>query len=252
MNLRFIACTLLLLFKYNSGSAQTCDSSSGCRCTQTDLSPSGIMLGHEHAKGTWKLSYRYMNMAMNGDVSGTHPVSSAYMLNDYGILSQNMNMGMHMLMAMYGITDKLSVMTMFNYNTVSMNMNMGNQNFTRAMQENVFGLGDTKFYAVYKLLKRGSHILFINAGVNIPTGSITVKGNSNDLMYPNEQLPYMMQLGSGTVDLMPGATYLIKQGNFATSIQITSVIRPFNNSLDYHFGNELSLTAWAAYKWFHG
>ena len=112
------------------------------------------------------------------------------------------------------------------------------------------GLGDTKLYAVYALVNKNVHHVLISEGFNIPTGSIKVNGKANDMMYPHTRMPYMMQLGSGSFDFMPGITYLLKQGKFSASVQVTSVLRPFNNSLNYHLGNELNGTAWAAYKWF--
>jgi hypothetical protein len=77
-----------------------------------------------------------------------------------------------------------------------------------------------------------------------------MKGNNDNAMYPNQRLPYMMQLGSGSFDFMPGLTYLLKNNKLSASAQIISVIRPFNNSLNYHLGNEVTFNVWAGYKWF--
>lgn len=177
---------------------------------------------------------------------------------------QNMRMDMHMVMAMYGISNKFSVMTMFNYNVTSMNMNMlpGTMHMhmngstmvmteatSNTMTSHSSGLGDTKLYVVYALLNRNIHHVLLSEGFNIPTGSIRVKGGSDDMMYEGQRLPYMMQMGSGSFDFMPGITYLLKTNNTSFSAQINSVIRPFNNSLNYHLGNELTANAWIAHKW---
>jgi len=176
-----------------------------------------------------------------------------------------MRMDMHMVMAMYGISNKLSVMAMLHYNVMQMNMNMlpgtmhmhmdgGTMVMTAGSSDNTMkstssGLGDSKLYAVYSLLNKGVHHLILSAGVNLPTGSIRVKGADDDMMYAGSRLPYMMQLGSGTVDFMPGVTYLMKADKFSYSGQFTTVLRPFNNALNYHLGNEYVLNAWAAYQW---
>ena len=244
--------------------SQTCDSAAAkCVCATDDLSPSGIMLGHEHPKGAWKFSYRYISMFMGGNLSGTQKVDDNFVFNKYLMSPKNMRMDMHMLMAMYGITNRLSVMVMLNYNTMSMNMNMFpgmtmqmngstmvmTSNTSTIMNSKTSGLGDTKLYAVYSVISRNVHHILLNAGLSIPTGSIQMKGKSDDIMYPSQRLPYMMQMGSGTYDFMPGITYLIKSSKASFSTQFTTVLRPFNNSLNYHLGNEYTLNVWGAYKW---
>ncbi|MGZ4033429.1 MAG: transporter [Bacteroidia bacterium] len=252
---------LLLFIKSMTLSAQTCDSMAVCDCATKDLSPSGIMLGHEHGKGTWKISYRYMNMFMKGNLSGTEKVDDNYVFNNYIMSAQNMQMDMHMVMAMYGFTNRFSVMAMFNYNVLSMNMNMlpgmmmqmdgSTMVMTAAnssMKTKTSGLGDTKLYAVYTLVNHNVHHLFFSEGFNIPTGNIRFKGSSDNMMYSDQRFPYMMQTGSGSFDFMPGITYLLKRNKSSYSAQVTSVIRPFTNALNYHLGNELTFNCWAAYK----
>jgi len=102
---------------------------------------------------------------------------------------------------------------------------------------------------VYALINHNIHHIFLSAGFNIPTGSIDVKGKADGMMYPNTRFPYMMQMGSGSYDFMPGITYLLKEDKFSFSTQVTSVLCPFYNSLDYHYGNEATVDVWAAYKW---
>ena len=255
---------LLLFIRSITVLAQTsCDSMEVCDCVWRDLSPAGIMFGHEHAKGNWKISYTYMSMMMKDKLSGNIKVDDNFVYNNYIMSPQSMQMDMHMIMAMYGITDKLSVMAMFNYNVNTMTMSalpgstMQMDGMTMVMTptnssnmtSKTSGLGDTKLYAVYALLNHNAHHLFLSAGINIPTGSTMLKGKSDDMMYPNSRFPYMMQLGSGSMDVMPDITYLYKQEKFSASAQVCSVVHPFNNSLGYHFGNEVSANVWAAYKW---
>jgi hypothetical protein len=244
--------------------SQTCDSMLVCDCAAKDLSPAGIMLGHEHPKGVWKVSYRYMGMRMDGNLSGTKKVDDNYIFNNYIMSPKNMRMDMHMVMAMYGISNRLSVMAMFNYNVSSMNMNMlpGTMNMTmngstmvmstsnsNSMNSTTSGFGDTKIYAVYSFINRNVHHLLLSGGINIPTGSIQKKGKADDMMYPSSRYPYMMQMGSGTYDFMPGLTYLLKANKVSFSAQITTLLRPFLNSLHFGYGNEYTLNIWGAYKW---
>lgn len=263
MKLPVYIMVIVFLFRSVLLLSQTYDSVHACNCAVKDLSPSGIMLGHEHPKGIWKFSYRYMSMMMDGNLSGTTKVDDNFVFNKYLMSPQNMRMDMHMVMAMYGITNRLSAMVMFNYNVSSMSMNSFpstsmqmngstmtmSSNNSNTMNSKTSGLGDTKLYAVYSIINRNVHHIFLSAGINIPTGSIQMKGAANDAMYPSLRFPYTMQMGSGTYDFMPGVTYLVKLNKLSLSTQMTSVIRPFNNSLNYSLGNEFTLNIWGAYKW---
>jgi len=261
MSIRFLAIAVLLFSKSSILFSQICDTTLLCSCIDDDLNPAGIMLGHEHPQGTWKLSYRYMSMNMSGNLSGINTVDDDTIFNNYMMSPKNMRMDMHMLMAMYGVTDKFSIMAMFNYNILSMQMNMfpttsmnmpgmnmgSGNNTTMASKTN--GIGDIQLYATYVLLKRNINFLFLSGGISVPAGSIYAKGKNDDMIYPSMRLPYMMQLGSGTVDFLPGVTYLLRYEDFSFGTQVTSILRPFNNSLGYHLENKLSLNWWAAYKW---
>lgn len=219
------------------------------------------MLGHEHQKGLWMLSYRYMHTFSQGNVVEAHPVDENYVFNNYLMSPDNMQMDMHMFMAMYGFTDKLSIMIMFNYNLMSMGMNMlpgsrhvhGSATSTHDESSDMGmfskGIADTELYAMYKLFGKKKQNGFLHAGVTIPTGNSNVKGKADDMMYPSSRFPYAMQLGSGTVDFMPGATYKINYKRVQLGVQATGIIRPFKNSSGYNLGDKLSLNFWGAYKW---
>jgi len=252
---------LLLLSVHSfSGYSQSCDSLQ-CNCEKGDMNPSGIMVGHNHPKGTWMFSYRYMSMPMQDNLSGIQKVSNDMIFQNYIMSPKSMNMDMHMIMAMYGITNKLSVMTMFNYNVNSMNMTMlpgtmqmqmngmtmSDKNAT-SMTTKTSGIGDIKLYAMYSLYNRSCHQLILGAGISLPTGSIKVNGDSKDMMYAGQRLPYMMQMGSGTIDILPGATYLLKKNKILWGTQVAGTIRPTNNSLGYSYGNDITATTWLSYR----
>lgn len=254
----FLAFCLFILSYHGYG--QTCDSLQ-CNCEKGDMNPSGIMVGHNHPKGVFMFSYRYMNIQMKGSLVNTQSVSNDMIFQDYIMAPQTMSMDMHMFMAMYGITNKLSVMTMFNYNVNSMTMNMlpgtmqmqmngmtmSDPNMT-SMTTKSSGLGDVKVYAMYSIYNRLCHQLIISTGLSLPTGSIKLTGASSDMMYAGQRLPYMMQLGSGTYDILPGVTYLLKKDKYLWGTQVAGTYRPTNNSLGYSYGNELVLSNWLSYR----
>jgi hypothetical protein len=92
-------------------------------------------------------------------------------------------------------------------------------------------------------------VLIVNAGLNIPTGEYNLKGNPLDRMYPDTRLPYNMQLGCGTWDILPDITYIMKQEKFSFSSQLKSILRVKNNLIGYRLGNEYNFNVWSAYSW---
>jgi hypothetical protein len=168
---------------------------------------------------------------------------------------------MHMIMAMYGFTDRFSLMTMFNYNMVNMKMNMLPGTVTTQMNGMTMtdlsstsmvagskGFGDIKLLAMYSLVNNTRHQLMLSAGLSLPTGNIKLCGDNNDMIYSSQRLPYSLQLGSGTYDVLPGITYQLKGNCFAWGTQISGVYRSSYNSLGYCYGNEMMATTWVAYR----
>ncbi len=259
-----ITTVILLMFMLKTVNAQSvhdtlvCDRHSCC-CTN-DPTPAGVMISHVHEKHEWMVSYRLMNMSMNGMFIGTQPASQDDVFPNYLMIPKKMQMDMHMLMLMYGITKKLTVMGMFNYNTSSMSMKMyaATSNYTsiasfttpyemtHTMQTS--GIGDIKLYALYSLLNTQKNHILISLGASIPTGRIDFKGSPHSMMYPNARYPYAMQLGSGTFDLLPCVNYLFQKEKLTASVQLSSVIRANYNTVGYHLGNEATLNAWFSYK----
>ena len=127
--------------------------------------PIGVMGDHLMREDEIMLSYRFMSMDMDGNRTGTDSVSTP--LPGYMVSPLSMDMDMHMLGAMYAPTDKLTLMLMAPYTSISMDLlvNMSGANFTTESS----GIGDVKLGATYGLFaKPGADFLF-NFAVNAPT-----------------------------------------------------------------------------------
>ncbi len=62
------------------------------------------------------------------------------------------------------------------------------------------------------------------------------------------KLPYPMQLGSGTFDLLPGVAYLGEGENWAWMGEAKGTLRLGKNDNEYSLGNRLRLFAWVSRK----
>ena len=250
----FMLAALLHAYETNAqgDSSKVCESN--CCCSKEVALPAGVMLGHIHAKGEWMLSYRYMNMTSEGLQNGASAVSNDEVFKSYLMVPEEMHMNMHMVMAMYGLSNRLTLMAMFHYNNNIMHMQMfgEGQNHTHGVTQSApnhdmhsMGLGDIKLYGIYALLNQSKHKLMLNAGLSIPTGSVALNNDNG------KRLPYMMQMGSGTFDLLPGISYLYHQRTSTFGVQGNANIRLGYNASGYSWGNELSFNSWYAYRWLH-
>ena len=209
-----------------------------------DHAPIGVMGDHTHKQGEIMLSVRYMYMDMQGMRNGTDSISNEQVLEQFMVTPTDMDMQMVMFGAMYAPTDKITVMGMIPYIKKSMNhlTRMGGRFKTESS-----GLGDIRLTGLYKLFDWGNNNnLILNFGLSFPTGSIDEKDATP--MGPDQQLPYPMQLGSGTWDILPGITYNGRHDNFNWGGQIIGIVRLGENDRDYTLGNRLNLTAWTAYN----
>lgn len=258
-------CCLLLLFiaagtKTVFAQADSSYTCAACCCAK-DLTPAGVMISHVHSKGEWMASYRYMNMASRGIQQNGTSISNDQVYNQYLMSSDKMRMDMHMLMAMYGISNKLTMMAMFEYRISSMNMHAPEGSGHAHMMNGVMmgsdepmkdmktaGFGDIAVTGLYSIINSThNHVLF-SGGLSIPTGSIQKTGDSTS-MYPDIRYPYMMQLGSGTWDVQPGLTYTFQQNKCMASSQVYTTFRTGYNRVGYKLGNKISFNNWIAYRW---
>jgi len=230
--------------------------------------PIGVMGDHMHKQGEWMFSYRFMTMDMDGNRSGSSHISpeeiATTVPNRFGpmpptlrVVPLEMTMDMHMLGAMYAPTDNFTFMLMTNYQKKDMKhvTFQGAMGTTRLGEFTTKseGFGDTKVSGMYKIYDDQKHKVHLNLGVSLPTGSITKKDNVLTPMNtrPKLRLPYAMQLGSGTYDLLPGITYQMYEGKWNLGAQYMATIRTGENDEDYTLGDEHKVTTWASYSLMH-
>ena len=186
------------------------------------------------------LSYRYMEMRMDGNQDGTDSVGDREVLNDFMVTPTDMDMRMHMVGGMYAPSDDVTLMAMVPWIDNSMDHR------TRAggrFETNTAGLGDVGLSGLIVLTRGERQRVHLNAGFSVPTGSINEKDTTP---MGRSTLPYPMQLGSGTVDVLPGITYLGQSDDWSWGGQLMWTQRIGKNSAGYALGNRARLTGWGA------
>ena len=129
----------------------------------------GVMGDHGHKTGELMLSYRFMAMDMQGLQFGTTAIGTAEVLKDFMMAPTIMQMQMHTFGAMFAPHDKLTLMTMTNYQFLRMEMEGAHQHAHGSHAHSVgqhemlsAGIGDAKLETLLTLWKR-PHLTLVRA-----------------------------------------------------------------------------------------
>lgn len=109
------------------------------------------------------------------------------------------------------------------------------------------GLGDIVLVADTVVQQSLNSIWRISAGLSMPTGSIDEEGDTPRAP-GNQQLPYTMQLGSGTWDLPILVSYQKFEERFIWGLDGSVRWRTGRNDRDYRLGNTYSLGVWSEWQ----
>jgi hypothetical protein len=234
--------------------------------------PVGVTGADLMMKGRWMVSYSFMRMEMKDNLDGTSSISPEEIVTTvpnifFGtpgqpptlrVVPTEMTTDMHMLGVMYAPTDEITVMGMLPYIDRSMKHTtfQGGAGTTElgTFTTRSSGIGDVRLTGLFGIYDDGRHRVHINAGLSLPTGSIDEKDTvlAPNGMRPELRLPYPMQLGSGTYDLIPGVTYKGRNGDVGWGAQYLATLRTGENDEDYTLGDIHELTGWASYSWTPG
>lgn len=226
--------------------------------------PIGVMGDHTHPIGEFMFSYRYMHMDMQGNRDGSSSISPDAIVTrapnrftgapmqapTLRVVPTKMSMDMHMLGAMYAPHQRITLMAMANYIEKDMDhvTFKGASGTTRLgnFTTRTSGIGDTRLSALVKLDNHWHTTL----GISLPTGDIKETGRILTPMNtrPKVRLPYPMQLGSGSWDVIAGLTYTVHHQRWGWGSQWQSVFRTGDNSENYTLGDEHRVTGWLNYN----
>ncbi|QOL24753.1 hypothetical protein LP316_10465 [Thalassotalea sp. LPB0316] len=146
----------------------------------------------------------------------------------------------------FGIDEKSTVSISIPYieqDTDHISIVPGYDTFNIASQ----GLGDIRLnyqHRVYKV--NNTHVEF-SLGISLPTGSIDERGDTPRAP-GDQQLPYTMQLGSGTFDLPVGLNVSHLVQDYSVGLSLYANVRTGKNDRDYRLGNKFALSSWIKYE----
>ena len=205
--------------------------------------PAGIMGDHQHGKGKLMFSYRFMYMDMGGLRSGDSRTSFASNVlsggGDYMVLPRDMQMEMHMLGVMYGLTDKQTLTLMVPYvRNVMDHTTAMNADFTTESE----GLGDITVGLLHELYRAKNLDVQLKLAFGLPTGEITHKDRTP---MGHNTLPYPMQIGSGSYSFKPAVTATYLQDKWSYGAQLSGTFFMGQNNSGYRRGEIYTANLWA-------
>lgn len=215
--------------------------------------PAGVMFEHMHGAGDRMVDYRLMHSERSRLFRHSDRISqSELQAAGFGVAPEHMAMKMHMLHIMYGASDRLNLMLMPQYMTMDMSMDVlegghadghGHGGLGVDHEHGTSGIADTVAAALYRLHSGHHHSLHAALAISIPTGSIDEVGTDG------HYLPYGMQLGSGTWDVLPSLTYNGHNGQFSWGGQIGAAL-PLESANKSGFSRDQRYyaTGWAGYQ----
>ena len=161
---------------------------------------------------------------------------------------------MQMLGVMYAPNDRLTMMGMVSHINKGMThitfSGTADTTWLGSFETKTSGIGDISFSGLIKLQETKQSRWHLTLGLSLPTGSTDETGSILTPMNqrPSVRLPYPMQLGSGTYDLISGLTYAGHHHQSGWGVQSRSVVRPQDNDDNYSLGNEHGLHSWLSYR----
>ena len=201
------------------------------------------------SKVTFSYSYRQLNVG--GYKTGTQDLSFQDVLFSPGEVRTNSNFPVvptfitqrvHAFSANYAINDKYSVQAVLPYirqSTEHISSVPGFADFTLWSK----GVGDVGLTGSYRKNLSENEALLFSGGVRIPTGSISKTGDTpRNGTGTLEQLPYTMQIGSGTWDFTASAQYSRKLGDLTGNLSANTTVRTGKNKYDYRLGNNYAVS----------
>ena len=211
----------------------------------------------------FRLKISPMIMHMDGLQRGTSKVDPADVLGmpamgKFMAVPGSMDMRMLALSAGYSFTDDFfgGLMFMWQDNEMPMQFNSAMEMMTGlpgyTMESG--GMADTMLMTKYRLFTDDPLIpksqVSLLMGLSLPTGSTNEKNSTHPVaMRKGEQLPYAMQLGSGTFDPTLGLLYQGSSSPWWWGANANATVRLYDNSRAYRLGNEYTVDLYTMYQW---
>ena len=204
--------------------------------------PAGVKGGKNMMSKKLMFGYKFGTMEMKCCKDGTSSVDENFIKGlNFSMTPISMTMRMHMLSTMYAVNNKFSLMAMLPYIEKEMEMKMlSGMMMGKLHKTSSRGFGDLNLAALYKYSKKSN----IKVAISIPSGEFNEKDHNMSGVL--KMMPYPMQIGSGTYDLILGYSFQEILDNWSYGAQLNMVTRFDYNSEGWKYGDRRELNLWAS------
>lgn len=214
--------------------------------------PAGLGADHTHEQGEWMVEYKFMYMNMAGMRQGTTSVSPAEAAAGAGTIASptDMNMMMHMGHVMYGLTDCVTLYTMFMWTELAMDhvaFPGGPPTPAVPFRTENSDFDDLAAGVLLNLYEGCNSEWIGHLGFTFPTGDIGQRVTTGPPPPPGSFFPYPMRTGAGHVNIRPGLTYKRFNDCGSIGVQAMATIPLHENYRDYSEGTEVQVSWWYAH-----
>ncbi len=208
------------------------------------MAPLGVIGAHFPPAAEWRFSYRYMRTQMDGLVDGSSDITpeDGFARGFTSVPTSHVREE-HLFSLDYGINERWGLG--FTLPWISNDMDFlgaGGETFN----SRTIGLGDFRTTGMYSIITRADQRLHVSMGLTIPSGSHNETDTTPLSGGQTVKLPYMLQPGSGTLDLSPGISYSRLYEGTSWGAQLQAMLRVGDNSDGYTLGDGALLTGWVA------
>lgn len=192
----------------------------------------------------WSLSYQFNSIEFDGYRDGNNSLDLDQVLwsgpseqrtaSNFPVVPTVIKQHVHLFNLGYQLSDNLGVYLTIPHvqqETDHISIVPGYEKFLIKTK----GAGDTLLSGRYQFVSSELHHWWFGFGMSFPTGSIDEQGDTPRAP-GNQQLPYTMQLGSGTYDFPLELSYQ-HLGSHDFSLNFSAMIRTGKNNRDYRLGN---------------
>jgi hypothetical protein len=208
--------------------------------------PAGLLSDVTLSSGDVLFSYRYSRDSFEGLRAGNGFFSfeDAFDLN-FSVIPASLSTESHEVEIRVGVTDDVSISAMvpFRFKEMTNLTDAGSTFFLTESND----LGDLEVRVLFDLLEIGPYRAHLSIGGSAPTGEIADRGLTPQTFPQVTQLPFSMQNGSGTWDILPAIGFSAQNEVATVGAQGDAVIRLGDNNRNYSLGNRFGATMWASY-----
>jgi len=193
-------------------------------------------------RATLQLNYRFSRMGAQGLKFGPDPFPELDALDLYTYVPLDKTVDVHTVGLGFWVTDELTLVASGGWISKS----------RTAANEDVFFMNETSWVsdlevdALWQVYGLGAWRAYVQLGVIALLGSVEERGDFPDAS--NVQLPYDMQIGTGSWSLVPAIGGQVMNEGGSVGGLIRGIFPLMHNDRDYRAGVKADLRLWGAYR----